>query len=31
MRFPADVNIPQSIINDLTESSHDVLDLKKIN
>jgi|SRR2546429_5145116 len=31
MRFLADVNIPQAIINDLTESSHDVLDLKKIN
>ena len=29
MRFLADVNIPQSVINSLLENGHDVLDIKK--
>lgn len=31
MKFLADVNIPQSVISYLSQNSHDVLDLKKIN
>jgi predicted nuclease of predicted toxin-antitoxin system len=29
MRFLADLNIPQSVINSLIENGHDVLDIKK--
>ena len=29
MRFLADVNIPQSVINSLIENGHDILDIKK--
>lgn len=29
MRFLVDINIPQSVINSLVESGHDVLDIKK--
>lgn len=31
MKFLADVNIPQSVILDLVQNQHDVLDLKKVN
>lgn len=31
MKFLADINIPQSVISYLIQSSHDVLDFKKVN